>query len=358
MPNTLGGNFFEYNYSALPYGLTNPSTQLAASPDRPAGYGDIETPERRFEAAETLFHSGHSFTPADMRVTIRTPLAGEPILLGTLATLSFSSHRDKFPVVSLGRRGVKGFTYGHRTIAGSLAFLTLDTDAFVRLSREFAQAIGWARTSQYILADELPPFDVIATLVNEEGQSSTFSLFGVTVLDFGSSYTIDQIQVMESYSFMARSISMPRSMPELAGRGGTALDLPPFTPTLRGALAKEIDDQLAAGQAAQDARDRGTPNNVYESNINQLPSNLLWKPTLTPSESYDEQQRSIEDYVNRMRASVIDAQGQIDQDALARQILYLNQLLDFYNQNASANWDYLERLNRALGMLEGLQDES
>jgi hypothetical protein len=152
------------------------------------------------------------FSPADMHFTIRSPLKGDPIPLGTIAMVTHSTHRDKFPVVSMGRRGINGFTVGHRMIAGSLAFLTLDTDAFERLSSEYSILIGWEGASHHILADELPPFDINIISINEKGDSSHFSIFGATLIDFSSSYHIDQIQIMETYSFMARGMTAPRGL--------------------------------------------------------------------------------------------------------------------------------------------------
>ena len=169
----------------------------------------------KLEYAEYQFYSGNNFTPADMRVLARIPQQGEPLLLGSLAMLSYSVHRDKFPVVSLGVRGTKGFTRGHRTIAGSLSFQSIDTDAFARMSK--AMARSWGRNdSQYILADELPPFDIIVTAINDQGGSSVFGIYGVSILDFGTSFTLEQLIPSETYSFAATMVSAPRPGYEIA----------------------------------------------------------------------------------------------------------------------------------------------
>lgn len=178
-------------------------------------YGKLTTAER-FDTAEYRLYSGNNFTSSDMRVLARSPLNGSPVLLGTLSMLSYSVHRDKFPVVSLGMRGTRGFTRGHRTIAGSLAFQSIDTDAFFRLTKAMAETIG-RNDSQYILADELPPFDVIVTAINEEGGSSVFGLFGLTILDFGTSFALEQLIPNETYSFIASKVSAPRPAYEYTG---------------------------------------------------------------------------------------------------------------------------------------------
>lgn len=189
-------------------------------PYLPYGYDKMtekqQTPDKRLDAMEHQFFAGNNFTPCDMRVLARSPQQGEPILLGTLSMLSYSSHRDKFPVVSLGMRGVRGFTRGHRTIAGSLAFQSIDTGAFHKMVKAIAQMWGRKDTS-YILADELPPFDVVVTSINEEGGSSVFSIYGVGILDFGTSFTLDQLIPNETYSFAATTVSTPQAAYDVYG---------------------------------------------------------------------------------------------------------------------------------------------
>lgn len=125
-----------------------------------------------------------------------------PVYLGTLAMLSISSHRDKFPVSSCARVGPRGFTAGHRTIAGTLAFHTIDREAFTKLTA--AARYHW-RVPDTILADEFPSFDIVITMVNESGDASYASIAGLTILDEGVTYSMDNVALMESYSYMAKS---------------------------------------------------------------------------------------------------------------------------------------------------------
>jgi hypothetical protein len=180
---------------------------------------------RNMQSSEDGIGSGTptSFSPADMRVVVHSPVTRTPFELGTLAMLSYSSHRDKFPVVSLGRRGIRGFTSGHRTVAGSLAFQTFNYNAFIELNKEYFSKIVKSGDLEYILPDELPPFDIHVLFVNEDGQGSFFKVFGVTLLDFGSTFSVDQILMMESYSFMARGLSS--ASPVFMKRKGTFQDI-------------------------------------------------------------------------------------------------------------------------------------
>lgn len=145
------------------------------------------------------------YSAADLNaVILPQPELGinEPVHLGSLSMLSVSTHRDKFPVTSCARVGPKGFTAGHRTIAGSLAFNTLDREAFTKLT--MATRAKW-NIADFMSADEYPFFDIVITCVNEAGNASYSAIYGVTILDSGMTYSLDNIILMESYSYMAKS---------------------------------------------------------------------------------------------------------------------------------------------------------
>ena len=103
-----------------------------------------------------------------------------------------------FAVTGLGRVGIKGFTQGHRTVAGTLVFSSFDRGAFYR-------KFGSIKNEQIYkdMPDELPPFNIIMCFVNEFGDASFSALEGVTLLDSSRSYTIDNPVSMETYSYMA-----------------------------------------------------------------------------------------------------------------------------------------------------------
>jgi len=159
------------------------------------------------------YDQGNGFSAADMTALIppgTIPGVTKTIPLGTIAMISISQHRDKFPVASLGSIGPKGYTAGHRTIGGTLAFNTIDRSAFSMLTRDSVDS--WVRSAlssgshlspDYSAADELPPFNIIITAVNETGEASYSVIEGITILDEGTSYNLETIILMESYSFMA-----------------------------------------------------------------------------------------------------------------------------------------------------------
>lgn len=56
-------------------------------------------------------------------------------------------------------------------------------------------------------ADEIPPFDITITMVNEYGMAAKFSLLGVEILNEGSGMSIDDITTEKACTFVARGIT-------------------------------------------------------------------------------------------------------------------------------------------------------
>lgn len=186
-------------------------SQLGSSWTPPTNIVRSQTPQRLAAPTQNtndtapVFMSDFSpagFSAVDLNAFMH-PIPGSglggPVQFGTLAMLSVSSHRDKFPVSALSRVGPRGFTYGHRTIAGTLAFNTLDSDAFIKALHD--QQPVWSLSDLH--PDELPPFDIQIVLVNDFGEISVTMLKSVTILDCGTTYSLDQVTLMETYSYMA-----------------------------------------------------------------------------------------------------------------------------------------------------------
>jgi len=145
------------------------------------------------------------FATTDLTAIIQPqPIYGidHPLKLGTLAMISVSSHRDKFPVTACSRIGPKGFCSGHRVTAGTLMFNTIDREAFTKITNTARER--W-KTPDTLMADEFPGFDIVITFVNERGYASYSTIDGVTILDEGITYSMENIALMESYSYMAVS---------------------------------------------------------------------------------------------------------------------------------------------------------
>lgn len=176
----------------------------------------IATPKKSFDYKDSKevenIYEKNVFSTADISAYI-TLANRRSYKLGNLSLLSISTHRDKFPVTSLGRIRVKGFTSSIRSIAGTLAFSSFDRTVFNKLiidpdeEHVLPGVLSLKNKETYRqLADELPPFDITAAFVNEFGKVSYTSIIGVTILDQGVTYSIDNINLMETYSYMAIDI--------------------------------------------------------------------------------------------------------------------------------------------------------
>jgi len=130
-------------------------------------------------------------------------------VLGELQTVSYSIHREKFPVRSLGSVYPRAFTRGPRTIAGSLLFVVFDKAVLHELLTPDKSDIEYYNKST-TLADQIPPFDVIINFANELGSRSQVILYGLEIQDEGQVMSIDNMSLENTMRFVARDIDPMR----------------------------------------------------------------------------------------------------------------------------------------------------
>lgn len=142
-----------------------------------------------------------------------------PLVLGELQTISYSLHRENTPVRFVGHVSPVGFVKGPRTIAGSMIFTVFNMYAFYRL-QQYQQAIT---RGLYPLADMMPPVDVVLTFSNESGSISKMKIWGMTIVDEGGTFSIDDLLSESTFTWMARSITpLVKFLPtEIDLSGGT-----------------------------------------------------------------------------------------------------------------------------------------
>jgi hypothetical protein len=171
-----------------------------------------------------------SFSGADIVATF----AG--IVIGELQAISYSVTREKAPIYTMGSADPRSFSRGKRGIAGSLVFTVFHKDTLEELKlakgaeyftpsanktlRDDMESVDpekWEAAmedaeKQFVqtnaaYADEIPPFDITITMVNEYGQAAKFSLYGCEILNEGSGMSIDDITTEKACTFVARAIS-------------------------------------------------------------------------------------------------------------------------------------------------------
>ena len=168
-----------------------------------------------------------SFSGADAVATI-TPLGGKPRVFGEIQTLSYSIYRPTTPVYTLGRINPKGVVRGQRTIAGSLIFTVFDRHVLksVMESYNFAKVKSDGKEttssdniykftgdelkemSKNMKTDEMPPFDINITFMNEHGNSATLNLYGVHILTEGQTMSIEDMITENTMQYIAMDIDL------------------------------------------------------------------------------------------------------------------------------------------------------
>lgn len=147
-----------------------------------------------------------AFSAADLTAVLTHP-NGSRRVLGNLAAVSISTHRDAFPVVRMNQVGPQAILRGHRTLGGTLLFHTIDRAAFsYGIEREFAAVTGRARRGP-AYPDELPPFDVHLVYINEVGMLAHETVFGIVLLDMGKAVSVEGQTPLEHYTYMAAGYS-------------------------------------------------------------------------------------------------------------------------------------------------------
>lgn len=173
-----------------------------------------------------------SFAGADIVATFNGKVVGE------LQAITYSVTREKAPIYVMGDANPKSFSRGKRGIAGSLVFTVFDRDALHTMkttenpvyrhglnstqSGNFDSSAltpvhqinttqsdlpgKWAQPMAPKYSDEIPPFDVTINFLNEYGQSSKMTIFGVEILNEGMGMSVDDITTEKACTFIARGI--------------------------------------------------------------------------------------------------------------------------------------------------------
>lgn len=143
----------------------------------------------------------------DSSITATPPIVGT---LGNLQTISYSVFREEEPVRSLGKISPDSYTRGPRTIAGTLIWTVFDQYVL-------AEALKYSHNDSFdpttMLIDQLPPFNVIITLSNEYGAVSTMGIYGIRVINEGSTFSIDDMLTEQTNTYVAAGLDLMHKGP-------------------------------------------------------------------------------------------------------------------------------------------------
>lgn len=199
-------------------------------PRKDASFTEREASARRRAIEGTqgywsnLYGTYNSFSGADIVAYIHippvetnfadlgAPRQTDPIVgvLGTLQTISYSTHREVVPVRALGKVRAHAYTRGPRTIAGTMVWATMDQYVL-------AEALRYTYTGDWdpstTLADQIPPFNIIITFNNEYGDVSTMGIYGIRFVNEGATMSVDDILMEQTNTYIATDIDMMHKGP-------------------------------------------------------------------------------------------------------------------------------------------------
>lgn len=192
--------------------------------------------------------AAESYNPVNKYLNTYTTFSGADIVatfggveIGALSGITFSVTREKAPIYTMGSPNPRSFSRGKRGIAGSLIFTVFDRPAlYTMLDKNYesqdskqmfftrahntlpgdTQSVGrgipgikdgngWSKDvvkKVPYYADQIPPFDITVTFVNEYGQAAVRSIYGVELLNEGSGASMDDIVIEETMTYVAREL--------------------------------------------------------------------------------------------------------------------------------------------------------
>jgi hypothetical protein len=192
--------------------------------------------------------AAESYNPVNKYLNTYTTFSGADIVatfggveIGALSGITFSVTREKAPIYTMGSPNPRSFSRGKRGIAGSLIFTVFDRPAlYTMLDKNYesqdskqmfytrahntlpgdTQSVGRGiaglgtagNFSKDVVkkvpyyADQIPPFDITVTFVNEYGQAAVRSIYGVELLNEGSGASMDDIVIEETMTYVAREL--------------------------------------------------------------------------------------------------------------------------------------------------------
>lgn len=172
--------------------------------------------QKRLQQAKAGPVKETSYSGSDIIAYINIPILSDPgqvsgniksaRILAELQTISISSTRSISPIRVLGRSNPIGYARGGRTFAGTLVFAAFGKDVFSDLYRPDVIE-NFADSSTSLFVDQLPPFNIIITASNELGGLAQQLISGITLINYGVTYSIDDIYTETTYSYVATDVT-------------------------------------------------------------------------------------------------------------------------------------------------------
>lgn len=149
----------------------------------------------------------NSFSGCDVVVSAQmAPIndgdAMETHVLGSLQTISYSTHQDRAPVRSIGNINAIDYVQGQRTVAGTMVFAMFHEHWMIPLLEELSHYVS----NTDIWSDELPALNLTISMANEYGYQSNMAIYGVKFIDDGGVMSINDLYTENTLQYVATGI--------------------------------------------------------------------------------------------------------------------------------------------------------
>lgn len=166
--------------------------------------------------------------------------------LAELQTLSVSTYREVYPVRTLSSVNPTGFTFGPRTIAGSMVFAVFDQNVLFDLLQVNQNDLNAVSVVAATMIDQLPPLDITISFANELGQLSTMAIYGVKFVSEGQTMSIQDLFIESTVQWIALDISPMQKVGHIQTQG--QVSPPSYSQVFAGSSASQL---LSTGPATQ-----------------------------------------------------------------------------------------------------------
>lgn len=161
------------------------------------------------------YNNYNSFSGCDVVVTAQMALINngerdyspKVHVLGSLQTMSYSTHQDKSPVRSIGNINAKDYVQGQRTVAGTMVFAMFHQHWMIPLLEELKNYVS----NTDIWSDELPALNLTLSMANEYGYKSNMAIYGVQFIDDGGVMSINDLFTENTLQYVATGIQPLKS---------------------------------------------------------------------------------------------------------------------------------------------------
>lgn len=159
-------------------------------------------------ATEFFLDGYNSYAGTDIVVTAQLAYIDDEELskkcytLGSIQTLSISTHVDRHPIRNIGNINARDHVYGQRTIAGSIVFTVFDR----HWADEMFEDLKTYSNGAMMLSDELPALDFTIVFANEYGKKSRMGVYGIRFVDSGQVMSINDLYIENTFQFVATGL--------------------------------------------------------------------------------------------------------------------------------------------------------